>query len=53
MIFFCAVSDVGCSERIISGQVKVKSAVHVAHVGERDIFLSDGTTLDGDVLVLA
>lgn len=47
------VSDVGCSQKIIDGKVKVRGGVTVARLDEREILLSDGTKLEGDVLVFA
>jgi hypothetical protein len=47
------VSDVGCCEKIIAGKIKIRSAVTITHLEERDILLSDGTKLEGDVLVFA
>jgi cation diffusion facilitator CzcD-associated flavoprotein CzcO len=45
--------DVGASEMIIDGQIKVRSAVGVDHLTEREVVLTDGTTLAADMLVLA
>ncbi|KAJ7446901.1 FAD/NAD(P)-binding domain-containing protein [Mycena galericulata] len=47
------VSDVGCCQRIIDGKIKLKSAVSVVSVEERQVVLTDGSKLDADVLVYA
>jgi putative flavoprotein involved in K+ transport len=45
--------DVGASELIASGKVKLKSGVNVKEVKERSVVLSDGTELPADLIVLA
>ncbi len=45
--------DVGCSELIASGEVKVRSGVEVDHLTRDAVVLSDGTTLPADVIVYA
>ena len=46
--------DVGCSQLIIDGKVKVKhSPQGIARFGPRELVLADGETLDADIVVLA
>jgi len=45
--------DVGASQLIIDGHIKLKSRVDVEHIDERSITLSDGTTLPADLIVFA
>lgn len=45
--------DVGASELIASGKVKLKSGVNVKEVKEKSVVLSDGTELPADLIVLA
>lgn len=45
--------DVGASELVASGDIPVKSGVHIEQVGERSVVLTDGTELPADVIVLA
>jgi putative flavoprotein involved in K+ transport len=45
--------DVGCSELIASGAVKVRSGVEIAHIEETGVVLSDGSSLPADVIVYA
>ena len=45
--------DVGCSELIASGAVKVRSGVEVARLTESVAVLSDGTELPADLIVYA
>jgi putative flavoprotein involved in K+ transport len=45
--------DVGASELIASGKVKLKSGVNVTQVKEKSVVLSDGTELPADLIVLA
>ena len=45
--------DVGCSELIARGDVKVRSGVDVAEIRPRSVVLSDGTELKADVIVHA
>ncbi|MGB8855541.1 MAG: NAD(P)/FAD-dependent oxidoreductase [Burkholderiales bacterium] len=45
--------DVGASELIASGKVKLKSGVNVKEVKETSVVLSDGTELPADLIVMA
>ena len=45
--------DVGCSDLIACGQVKVRSRVEIAEMKEHSVVLSDGTELPADVVVYA
>lgn len=45
--------DVGCSELIASGEVKVRSGVEIARFNGGSAVLSDGTTLAADVVIQA
>ncbi len=45
--------DVGASELIASGQVKVRSSVEVAEIREKSVILTDGSELAADVIVYA
>ena len=45
--------DVGASELIASGKVKLKSGVNIKEVMEKSVVLSDGTELPADLIVLA
>jgi putative flavoprotein involved in K+ transport len=45
--------DVGASELVASGKIKLKSGVDVAELKEHSVLLSDGTELDADVVVYA
>ena len=45
--------DVGGSELIASGEIKVKSGVEVGEVRERSVVLTDGTELRADLIVTA
>jgi putative flavoprotein involved in K+ transport len=45
--------DVGASQLIIDGHIKLKSRVTVESIGEHSIKLSDGTTLPADLIVFA
>lgn len=45
--------DVGCSELIASGKVKVKSKTEVAEIREDAVVLTDGSVLPADVIVYA
>lgn len=48
----CSV-DVGTSEKIISGEIKVKSGVPVVRYTRNGILFSDGSELQADAIVLA
>ena len=45
--------DVGCSELIASGKIKVRSRVEVSSIKPRSVVLSDGTELPADLIVAA
>ncbi|TPL24092.1 NAD(P)/FAD-dependent oxidoreductase [Mesorhizobium sp. B2-4-10] len=45
--------DIGASQLIIDGAIKLKSGVDVAEIKEHSILLSDGTDLPADVIVYA
>jgi putative flavoprotein involved in K+ transport len=45
--------DVGASELIVNGCIKLRSGVSVEALGERTVFLSDGNELPADVIVYA
>ncbi len=45
--------NVGASEKIVEGHIKVRSAVGVDHLTEDEVVLTDGTRLAADLLVLA
>ena len=45
--------DVGASELLISGRIKLKSGVSVEALGEHTVQLSDGSALPTDVIVYA
>lgn len=45
--------DVGCSELIASGKVKVRSKVEIAEIKPHSVVLSDGSELLADVIVYA
>jgi putative flavoprotein involved in K+ transport len=45
--------DVGCSELIASGDVKVRSGVEIARLTEDAAILTDGSTLPADLVVYA
>lgn len=45
--------DVGASQLVANGKVKLHSGVSIDHVKERSVVLSDGTELPADVIVLA
>jgi putative flavoprotein involved in K+ transport len=45
--------DVGASELVASGKIKLKSGVDVVELKEHSVLLSDGTELDADVVVYA
>lgn len=43
----------GCAEYIASGEIKVKSGVEIQGFSENGVILSDGSTLDADVVIFA
>ncbi|TPN65277.1 NAD(P)/FAD-dependent oxidoreductase [Mesorhizobium sp. B1-1-1] len=45
--------DIGASQLIIDGAIKLKSGVDVAEIKEHSVLLSDGTELPADVIVYA
>jgi putative flavoprotein involved in K+ transport len=45
--------DVGASELVASGKIKLKSGVDVVELKEHSVLLSDGTELEADVVVFA
>jgi putative flavoprotein involved in K+ transport len=45
--------DVGASELVANGDIKLKSGVNIARVKERSVELTDGTELEADLLVYA
>jgi putative flavoprotein involved in K+ transport len=45
--------DVGCSELIASGEVKVRSGVEIERISESAVILSDGSELPADIIVYA
>jgi cation diffusion facilitator CzcD-associated flavoprotein CzcO len=45
--------NVGCSELIIEGKIKIKQGVEVARLAGNTVFFTDGTSIDVDVLVVA
>ena len=45
--------DVGCSELIASGEVKVRSGVEISRITAESVILTDGSELPADVIVYA
>ena len=45
--------DVGASELVANGDVKLRSGVTIAEIRDRSVVLSDGTVLEADLIVLA
>jgi len=45
--------DVGASELIVTGRIKLRSRVGVAEIGESSVILSDGIELPADLIVYA
>jgi putative flavoprotein involved in K+ transport len=45
--------DVGCSELIASGEVKVRSSVELEHIKEKSVVLTDGSELPADLIIYA
>jgi len=45
--------DVGASELVARGDIKLKSGVTVARIGERSVICSDGTELPAELIVYA
>ena len=45
--------DVGASQLIIDGSVKLRSGVNIAEIKEHSVVLTDGSELEADLIVLA
>ena len=45
--------DVGASELVISGEIKLRTGVNIARVEPRSVVLTDGTELPADLIVCA
>ncbi|MEM8862924.1 MAG: NAD(P)/FAD-dependent oxidoreductase, partial [Chloroflexota bacterium] len=45
--------DVGASQLIIDGDVKLRSGVNIDHIKENSVVLTDGSELPADLIVLA
>jgi putative flavoprotein involved in K+ transport len=45
--------DVGASDLIADGKIKLKSGVNIAEIKENSVLLDDGTELDADLIVYA
>ncbi|MCA9965270.1 MAG: NAD(P)/FAD-dependent oxidoreductase, partial [Anaerolineales bacterium] len=45
--------DVGASQLIIDGSVKLRSGVNIDHINEHSVVLTDGSELPADLIVLA
>ncbi|KAL4257773.1 hypothetical protein AB1N83_011051 [Pleurotus pulmonarius] len=45
--------DVGCSQLIIDGKVKVKQGVEIARLSSDSVHFTDGSALEADVVILA
>jgi len=45
--------DVGCSQLIADGKIKIKQGTEIARIVDDGIVLEDGSKLDADVIVLA
>jgi cation diffusion facilitator CzcD-associated flavoprotein CzcO len=45
--------NVGASELIVAGKIKLKSGVGIARLTARSVILSDGSAVDADIVVLA
>jgi len=45
--------DVGASDLIADGEIKLKSGVGVEHIGERSVTFTDGSELPADVIIHA
>jgi putative flavoprotein involved in K+ transport len=45
--------EVGASDLIIKGEIKVRSGVEVAEIRERSVVLSDGSELPADLIIFA
>lgn len=45
--------DIGCSQLLIDGKIKLKSGVGIERLGAHEAIFTDGTALETDILVLA
>jgi putative flavoprotein involved in K+ transport len=45
--------NIGASDLIVEGAIKLKSGVDIARLKQRQVIFSDGTSLDADIVVLA
>jgi hypothetical protein len=45
--------DVGCAQRIIDGQIQVKSKVEICSFDKNGVMFSDGTRADAEIVVFA
>ena len=45
--------DVGASELIAGGKVRLKAPAHITEIRSQSVILSDGTELDADLIVMA
>jgi cation diffusion facilitator CzcD-associated flavoprotein CzcO len=45
--------NIGASDLIVEGAIKLKSGVDIARLKQRQVLFSDGTSLDADIIVLA
>jgi putative flavoprotein involved in K+ transport len=45
--------DVGASQLVVDGRIKVKSPAEIARIAEHSVFLTDGSELPADLIVLA
>ena len=45
--------DIGASELIITGAIKLRSGVGIAHIQERSVILTDGSELPADLIIYA
>jgi putative flavoprotein involved in K+ transport len=45
--------DVGASELVANGEIKLRSGVNIAEIRERSVVLTDGSELEADLVVLA
>jgi putative flavoprotein involved in K+ transport len=45
--------DVGASQLIVDGEIKLKSGVNISHINENSVTLDDGTELPADLIVFA
>lgn len=45
--------DVGCGDKIISGEIPIKSGAKIQKFNKKSVAFDDGSTLDADVIILA